>query len=127
MNSATLIGNLATDVNLKDVGEDLTVGNFLLAVDRPGKDAGTDFISITTWNGTAKACAQYLAKGKKVGVTGQIRTRRWEQDGENRYAVEVRASRVEFLSPRNTAGVELAHPPASEPSTPEPTDADIPF
>ena len=44
VNSVNLIGNLATDVELKDVGPDKKVATFLLAVDRPGRDAGADFV-----------------------------------------------------------------------------------
>jgi single stranded DNA-binding protein len=73
----TLIGNLATDVELREVGEDLQVANFLLAVNRPGKDEA-DFVRISTWNKQAELCAQYLAKGRKVGVDGRLRSSSWE-------------------------------------------------
>ena len=39
VNSVTLIGNLATDVEVRDVGDDKKVANFLLAVDRPAADS----------------------------------------------------------------------------------------
>lgn len=111
MNVVTLIGNLATDVELRDVGEDLHVASFLLAVNRPGKDEA-DFVRISTWNRQAELCAQYLAKGRKVGVDGRLRSSSWEDsDGNKRNAVEVVANRVEFLSP----------PPGKE------EVADIPF
>ena len=42
MNSVNLIGNLATDVELRDVGEEKKVANFLLAVDHGGSDGGAD-------------------------------------------------------------------------------------
>ena len=100
MNVVTLIGNLATDVELRDVGEDRQVATFLLAVDRPGKDEA-DFVRISTWNKQAELCAQYLSKGRKVGVDGRLRSSSWEDsDGNKRNAVEVVANRVEFLTPR---------------------------
>ena len=100
MNVVTLIGNLATDVELRDVGEDRQVASFLLAVDRPGKDEA-DFIRISTWNKQAELCAQYLSKGRKVGVDGRLRSSSLEDsDGNKRSAVEVVANRVEFLTPR---------------------------
>ena len=99
MNVVTLIGNLASDVELRDVGEDRQVANFLLAVDRPGKEEA-DFVRISTWNKQAELCAQYLAKGRKVGVDGRLRSSSWDDsDGNKRNAVEVVANRVEFLSP----------------------------
>ena len=100
MNVVTLIGNLATDVELREVGEDLQVASFLLAVDRPGKDEA-DFVRISTWNKQAELCAQYLAKGRKVGVDGRLRSSSWEDsDGTKRSSIEIVANRVEFLSSR---------------------------
>jgi len=99
VNVVTLIGNLATDVELKDIGEDRQVANFLLAVDRPGRDEA-DFVRISTWNKQAETCARYLTKGKQVGVDGRLRSSSWEDaDGNKRSAVEVVANRVQFLSP----------------------------
>jgi single-strand DNA-binding protein len=100
VNVVTLIGNLATDVELREVGEDLQVASFLLAVDRPGKGEA-DFVRISTWNKQAEICAQYLAKGRKVGVDGRLRSSSWEDsDGNKRSSIEVVANRVEFLSMR---------------------------
>jgi single-strand DNA-binding protein len=111
VNVVTLIGNLATDVELKDVGDDRQVATFVLAVGRPGKDEA-DFVRIATWNRQAETCAQYLAKGKKVGVDGRLRSSSWEDsEGNKRSAIEVVANRVQFLSP----------PPGKEEA------ADIPF
>ena len=100
MNVVTLIGNLATDVELRDVGQDMQVATFLLAVDRPAKDEA-DFVRVSTWNKQAEVCAQYLAKGRKVGIDGRLRSSSWEDsDGNKRNAIEVVANRVEFLSTR---------------------------
>ena len=112
MNVVTLIGNLATDVVLKDVGEDMQVATFLLAVDRIGKDEA-DFIKVSTWNKQAETCARYLTKGRRVALDGRLRSSSWEDsDGNKRSAIEVVANRVQFLSP----------PPGKEDAT-----ADIPF
>ncbi len=112
MNVVTLIGNLASEVELKDVGQDLQVANFLLAVDRPGKDEA-DFVRISTWNKQAETCARYLTKGKRVAVDGRLRSSSWEDsDGNRRSAIEVVANRVQFLSP---------------PSGKEESAADVPF
>ena len=98
MNAVNLIGNLATDVDLREVGDDRKVASFLLAVDRPGADAPADFVRIAAWNKEAEACAQYLVKGRRVAVSGRLRSRLWEEDGKRRSAIEVVANHVEFLS-----------------------------
>ena len=72
MNNVTLIGNLATDVEVRDVGDDKKVANFLLAVDRPTADSDADFVRITAWNRQAEVCAEFLSKGRRVAVEGRL-------------------------------------------------------
>jgi single-strand DNA-binding protein len=98
VNVVTLIGNLASDVELKDLGDEKKVANFLLAIDRPTPAGGADFVSIAVWNKQAESCERYLAKGKRVAVDGRLRSRSWEEEGKRRSAVEVVANRVQFLS-----------------------------
>ena len=105
MNVVTLIGNLATDVDVRQVGGDQKVASFLLAVDRPSKDGGADFMRVNAWNRQAELCDQYLAKGSRVAVDGRLRSRSWEEDGKRRSAVEVVANSVQFLSRRATEEV----------------------
>ena len=99
MNVVTLIGNLATDVELRQLGDERAVASFLLAVDRQSSAGGADFVRVTTWNRQAEACARFLAKGRRVAVDGRLRSRSWEDaEGKRRDAVEVVAHSVEFLS-----------------------------
>ena len=108
LNLVALIGNLATDVTLKDVGEGKQVADFLLAVDRRTRDGGADFVRIVAWERQAELCAQYLSKGRQVGVEGHLRARTWEDEGKRRREVDVVARSVRFLSPPNdSAGAEV--------------------
>src|SRR5262245_11879911 len=99
MNGVHLIGNLATDVELRAAGDEKKVASFLLAIGRGSRD-GADFVWVTAWERKAELCAEYLAKGSKVGVEGRLKSRTWEQDGKRRDAVEVVARRVDFLNGR---------------------------
>jgi single-strand DNA-binding protein len=102
VNVVTLIGNLATDVDLRELDGDRRVATFLLAVDRRTPDGKADFVRVSVWNKQAEICSQYLEKGKLVGVDGRLRSRSWEDEaGKRRSAVEVAAHQVEFLSPRD--------------------------
>jgi single-strand DNA-binding protein len=108
MNLVMLIGNLATDVELREFGEEKRLATFRLAVDRGGKDDEADFFRISVWDRQAQTCADYLAKGRKVAVEGRLRTSSWEDNGEKRSRVEVVARRVEFLpSPASTSTAEV--------------------
>jgi single-strand DNA-binding protein len=102
VNIVMLIGNLATDIEVRDIAPDKKVANFLLAVDRLGKDAGADFVHVATWNRQAELCDEFLSKGSKIAVDGRLRSRSWEdEDGKRRTALEVVANRVEFLDSRS--------------------------
>jgi single-strand DNA-binding protein len=94
VNVVTLIGNLATDVELREL-RDKKVAGFLLAIDRPGE--GADFVWISAWERQAEVCSEYLGKGKRVAVDGRLRSRSWEEEGKRRTKVEVVANRVQFL------------------------------
>lgn len=107
MNTVILIGNLATDVELRELGTEKRVATFRLAVDRAGKDTETDFFSISAWDRQAELCAEYLAKGRKIALEGRLRYRTWEEEGKKRSAVEVVAYRVEFLSTQAGSGGEV--------------------
>jgi single-strand DNA-binding protein len=104
VNVVTLIGNLATEVEVKDLDDERKVASFVLAVDRRGREGGADFFRIAAWNRQAELCGQFLTKGRCVGIDGRLRSRSWEDtDGKRRTAVEVVAHHVEFLSPPATA------------------------
>jgi single-strand DNA-binding protein len=97
MNTVSLIGNLASDVEIREVGEDKKVASFLLAVGRGGRDAGADFVGVSVWDRQAELCAEYLSKGRRIGVDGYLRSRDWEEEGRRRRVVEVVGRRIDFL------------------------------
>lgn len=102
MNTVVLTGNLASDVELREFGEDKRLATFRLAVDRPTNSDEADFFSIAAWDQQAQLCAEYLAKGRKIGVEGRLRYHAWEDGDEKKSRVEVVARRIEFLGPRAT-------------------------
>ena len=78
MNKIFLIGNLTRDPELRTTQSGIPVCSFTVAVNRrsrQGAEAGqpdADFFRITTWRQQAENCNRYLAKGRKVGVTGTL-------------------------------------------------------
>jgi single-strand DNA-binding protein len=107
MNSVILIGNLTTDVELREIGEGKRVAKFGLAVNRGSKDREADFFRITVFDRQAEVCADYLAKGRKIALEGRLSYSTWEDEGKKRSAVEVIAYRVEFLSGPGNSGAEV--------------------
>jgi single-strand DNA-binding protein len=109
MNVVTLIGNLATEVELRELADGKKVASFLLAIDRASKEGGADFVRVSAWERQAELCSEYLARGRRIALDGRLRSRSWEEDGKRRSAVEVVAHRVEFLGggPQGESGAEV--------------------
>lgn len=102
MNKVVLIGRLTKDPELKFTpGNGTAVATFTLAVDRRFSKDGqreADFIPIVVWGKQAESTANYMSKGKLMGVSGRIQTRSYEaKDGTRRYVTEVIAEEVKFL------------------------------
>ena len=116
MNKIFIIGNLCRDPELRSTQAGIPVCTFTVAVNRrkQGADAGqqeTDFFRVTTWRQMAENCNRFLAKGRKVGVTGSLNLNQYkDSNGLPRYSMEVQADEVEFLSPKDAA--EQPKPPA---------------
>ena len=109
MNVVSLIGNLATEVELRELGGERRVATFVVAVDRPGRDGGADYVRIAAWNRQAEACNRLLGKGRRVAVDGRLRSRSWEgADGSRRTTLEVVANHIEFIERVEPAEQEAA-------------------
>ncbi len=132
MNSVNLIGNLTKDPELRTTPGGTSVCTLRVAVNDRYKDQASGqwldrpyYFNVNVWGNRADTCAQYLAKGRKVGVSGKLTWREWDaQDGTKRQAVEVTAHDVQFLTPAN------GDAPTSAPQTagaPAYADDDIPF
>jgi single-strand DNA-binding protein len=52
----------------------------------------------------AEIAGEYLKKGSQVYVEGQLRTRKYEKDGQTHYATEIRADRMQMLGSRSGGG-----------------------
>ena len=120
MNKAMIIGNLTRDPELRTTASGISVCTFTVAVTRPFKRDETDFLPVVTWRGLAENCSKFLAKGRKVGVSGHIQTRQYDdKNGVRRYVTEIIADDVEFLSPKGEGGA-----PRSQ-DVPPPDDAGL--
>jgi len=99
LNSVIIIGRLAKDPELRFTASGKSVATFSVAVNRAySKTNEADFFNVVVWGKSAENCANYLAKGKLVGIQGEIQNRSYEaKSGEKRYITEIVASRVEFL------------------------------
>ena len=140
INHVTLVGRLTRDAELKYTNSGMAVSRIGIAINqrRRRDDQWVDeahFFDCVVWGRTAEALNPYLVKGKQVGIEGQLRQDRWEQDGRTRSKVEISVNNLQLLGGRNDGA-----PPRDEGSAARPApsrggalpsaddfDDDIPF
>jgi single-strand DNA-binding protein len=110
INHVVLVGRLTRNAELKYTASGAAVAKFGIAVNarRKKDDQWTDeanFFDVVLWGKVAESLNPYLLKGKQVGIEGQLRQDRWEQDGQSRSRVEIVASNVMLLGGKPTAQV----------------------
>ena len=111
MNKVILQGRLTADPNTI-VGDNFSVSNFTLAVNRPYKNKETgesaaDFIRCVAYNGASKLISQYVKKGKPIIVVGEWRTGSYtREDGSTVYTNECRVNEVHFIPGTTDSSIE---------------------
>lgn len=98
VNKVILIGNLGKDPVIRRTQDGRPIANFSIATSESWKDKTsgerrekTEWHNVVIFNEPlAKVAEQYLRKGSKVYVEGQLQTRKWtDKEGQERYSTEV--------------------------------------
>ena len=105
MNSISIIGYLTADPEKRSTPTGINAATFTVGVTRsrknPNGDRESDFFRVTAWRATADYCANYLAKGSRVYVRGELTVRQYQgRDGQLRTQLEINAEAVENLTER---------------------------
>lgn len=102
MNQIIITGRITSDPELKYTQGGKAYARMTVAVDRKFKnkqgEKETDFIPVIFWEKAAELAGEYLRKGSKIGVIGELRTGSYEKDdGTKVKTSEVWGSQLEFL------------------------------
>jgi len=98
VNKVILVGNLGADPEIRRLNSGDPVVNLRIATSETWRDKmsgerreKTEWHNVVIFNDNlAKVAEQYLKKGMKVYVEGQLQTRKWQdQQGQDRYTTEV--------------------------------------
>jgi single-strand DNA-binding protein len=98
VNKVILVGNLGKDPEIRSFQNGGKVANFSIATSESWKDKNTgekrektDWHNVAIFNeGLVRVAEQYLRKGSKVYIEGQLQTRKWtDQSGADKYTTEV--------------------------------------
>lgn len=129
MDRLEFIGNLTRDPELRTTQTGINVCSFSVAVNKPltkaQRDAGQQptakYYRVSAWRELGDNCAKYLAKGRKVYVSGTVDVSTYTgNDGMVHANLEVTANEVEFLSPRDANGAAPAPAQAAPATAPAP-------
>jgi single-strand DNA-binding protein len=98
VNKVILVGNLGADPEIRRLNSGDPVVNLRIATSETWRDKNsgerkekTEWHSVVIFNDNlAKVAEQYLKKGMKVYIEGQLQTRKWQdQTGNDRYTTEI--------------------------------------
>ncbi len=111
-NQFTGIGNLAADPESRFTQSGKQVASFTVCCDTGyGDNKHTEFVKCVAWEKTAESVQNYLKKGSKCMIQGNMKTRKWEdKDGNTRYSTEIIVQVMKILSPRSEGGQESSQP-----------------
>jgi single-strand DNA-binding protein len=138
INKVIIVGNLGNDPEVRYSQAGAAITNISVATSEVWKDKQTgqpqertEWHRIVFFNKLAEIAGEYLRKGSKVYIEGQIRTRKWQdKEGQDRYTTEIVSNELQMLDsrgansggPSNTsenfnqsAPSKVAAPPASPP------------
>ena len=145
MNKVILLGRLTRDPEVRwtqqnSSQESMCIARYTLAVDRRGKDAGADFISIVAFGKAGEFAEKYFKKGTKIALTGRIQTGSYtNKDGVKVYTTDVVVEEQEFAESKAASGssnTSYQASPAPSPSAdigdgfmniPDGIDEELPF
>jgi len=110
LNKTMLIGNLGSTPELTYTGAGKPVINISMATSRSWKDKQTgekkehtEWHRLVFFGRLAEVTAEYLQKGSKLYVEGELHTRDFEQDGVKRYMTEIVVRNMEMLDGKKQA------------------------
>ena len=102
INHVVLVGRLTRDAELKYTASGQAVCKFSIAVNRRRKNGDqwedeANYFDVVLWGRQGESLTPYLLRGKCIGVDGELRQDRWQQEGQNRSKVEIVANNVQLL------------------------------
>ena len=128
VNKVILVGNLGADPEIRRLNSGDPVVNLRIATSESWRDKNsgerkekTEWHSVVIFNDNlAKVAEQYLKKGAKVYIEGQLQTRKWQdQTGNDRYTTEIVLQKfrgeLQMLDTRGQGGDQVAYSGAAAP------------
>ena len=108
INKVILVGNLGQDPDERAMPNGNAVTNISVATSNAWKDKDsgekkerTEWHRVVFFNRLAEVAGEYLKKGEKVYIEGELRTKEWEKEGQKHFTTEIIASEMQMLGKVN--------------------------
>ena len=104
LNKIVIVGRMTKDAQIYEK-EDNKIATFCVATERNYKDdnneISTDYLLRKAFGKTATNIEKYTSQGTLVGITGQMRSRKYEKEGQTHFVTELYVETIKFMSPKN--------------------------
>lgn len=131
LNDCKFIGRLGQDPDIKYMPSGDPVANLSIACGWKSKEKeGTEWVRVVAFGKLADIIGKYLKKGSQVYISGSMRTRSWEKDGQKHYSTEIVADKMQMLGGKSDGQQQSGQSSGGYGGDPAPTsdfDSDIPF
>lgn len=108
-----LVGHVGRDPESFATSGGTELAKFSLAVsEKRGGDEHTEWFNCVAFGKTSAVVMDYVGKGSLVGVEGRLRTRKYEKDGQARYATDVMVDNLRLLGRKADASDRQSEPRA---------------
>ena len=109
VNKVILVGNLGRDPETRYAQNGTAVTRFSVATSESWRDRAsgeqqerTEWHNVVCFARLGEIAGEYLRKGSKVYIEGQLRTSSWEADGQKKYRTEINAREMQMLDSRGS-------------------------
>lgn len=110
VNSVTIGGYLVSPPEMRQTGKGTLVANFVVALNRPGKDR-PDYINCVAWKERAVSIQAYGKKGQEITVTGELETSTWtDRNGSKHNTTKIVVERFCLGAMPRTAEANIRKP-----------------
>lgn len=118
VNKVILIGNAGKDPEIRYTSGGDAVANLTIATSETWKDKtsgepreNTEWHRLVFWRRLAEIVGEYVTKGSKIYIEGQLQTRKWQdQQGQDRYMTEVVVNEMQMLDGKPSGSSGTARP-----------------
>ena len=103
LNKIVIVGRMTKDAQIYEK-EDNKIATFCVATEKNYKDdnneISSDYLLCKAFGKTATNIEKYTSQGTLVGITGQMRSRKYEKEGQTHFVTELYVETIKFMSPK---------------------------